>query len=50
MIRLIRGELVVIDGSKLQVVARKRKVVGRKKLKRQIQRKRRSCHVLMPFL
>lgn len=34
--RLIRGELVAIDGSKFQAVASKRKVVSRKKLEQQV--------------
>lgn len=34
--RLIRGELVAIDGSKFQAVASKRQVISRKKLERQV--------------
>lgn len=34
--RLIRGELVAIDGSKFLAVASKRRVVSRKKLERQV--------------
>ena len=34
--RLIRGELVAIDGSKFQAVASKRKMVSRGKLERQV--------------